>query len=421
MSIWCVSLSIEYQSNVSFLRDIVPRDQWFVTHIDTSWTVKKTKQWLLGRCLPDNVHISRAFRPASRAAVVDHTQDKKSEDLDHGDTEFGDALLHEVEEEEYDEHLERHPTNRLGYDEEDIGSILELASTFGDELDDETTSISRGPRLIGERSKAERNRNSALLKGVQKELCALTSPWALYTFSDGHRLEDREFLKSYNITSHSLLEIHRVGAYVQLPRNEDYILPFYREDVIVAWIQGQCWPSTLSPVYYADENNTPNTFGPSINQKWRWATVRIADGHLEIYELGAGWGYGCASSDAAFKVRDQTGSFQRNYPFHSPWEPVPASNLSDFVEQGTLERKLLLQLRLDQLVELGDGPGRTQAWNDFAASNYKVVFARFVESRVHGPVQGHTLEADIAFAFPVPADGEGRDTGEYLICERFSN
>jgi hypothetical protein len=297
----------------------------------------------------------------------------------------------------------------LGYDEDDNRSILEIASAFSDELDD-LVSLPKGRKPIGPRNRLERNRDSAQLRDIEKQLDALTSPWALYAFSDGHRLEDREDLKSYNITPHSLLEIHRVGAYVTLPRNHHYILPFYREDVIVAWIH---LPSmSQSPDPYADKKKALNSSASVSKQKWTWATVRISDGYLEVYELGAGWGYGCASSDAAFKIWDQTGSYQQDYPFHSPWKPAGPSTPSDFTEQSALERKRMFGLRLDDLFELGDGPGRTQAGIPPGNGNCKVVFARFLESDANGNAQEATYEADIAFAFPVANEGESRDTGE---------
>lgn len=40
------------------MKTVVPYDQWLVTHVDSSWTIKEVKAWILAKCIANNTSVN---------------------------------------------------------------------------------------------------------------------------------------------------------------------------------------------------------------------------------------------------------------------------------------------------------------------------------------------------------------------------
>ncbi len=377
-----------------------------MTHIDMRWSVKKTKQWLLSRCLPEIVHIPASFRPSSPVTFA-----------------VGDSDGSDGEYDPFDDSLSEFSSD------EDTRSILEIAKdSVGDfddfdDIDDLEVVAQRSPRKKSRKPREGKQRDgdsrstTTSMKEAQIELDRITSPWALYSHSDGHQLEDNMELQMYKVAPFCLLEIHRIGAYVLFPRGQEYALPYFREDLIVAWATGTRLGARVAEGVIDQKKKQPS-LPPN---KWEWLSVRIAYGSLDVFPLGTAWGWPIEDSEfvSGENITPSSPISQQylastNYPYQSPFVPQGPFSGLEYIEKISVavHPDPLFSVKLDNLVELGEGPGRTGA--PVGTRDWKIAFARFREGGSAGSVHG-SAEAEVTFAFPMGAEPEGRDTCAFFF------
>ncbi|KAF8842078.1 hypothetical protein BDN67DRAFT_1067996 [Paxillus ammoniavirescens] len=172
----------------------IPYDQWFLTHLDDNWKVKQVKHWILSKCNLIQSPDPPAQRPVSPITFASSVRTRSSIDsLDDG--------YHE--DDEYDDDSEdglphRHPVPRR------------------------PTIYSRLTVKPGSRTKTGQPGSSPLV-----------DQYTLISFSTGFILEDEFTLSWYNLRPYELLEMHRAGTVVSLPRDmiEEYIQPYFEAKV----------------------------------------------------------------------------------------------------------------------------------------------------------------------------------------------
>ncbi|THH02550.1 hypothetical protein EW145_g6731, partial [Phellinidium pouzarii] len=187
---------------------LVPLDQWLVTHVDTSWKVKDIKHWILSKCNAwgsSTAPQPPRFRPAS--PVTFSTPSRRSS-LDSGsweETEEGD-------DDDWDVFA------ALEYSKDLHTSDSGLAS---DNINNTTTS-----------SRSFRQQRTS----VAPEHAATSARYTLFSFSSGYILEDEAYLAWYRPRPFELLELHRAGAIVPLPRSvySAYVEPYFESPVLVS-------------------------------------------------------------------------------------------------------------------------------------------------------------------------------------------
>lgn len=186
-----------------YYRSPVPYDQWFITHLDDKQKVKQVKHWILSKCnIIQTPHLPTQ-RPVSPITFASSIRTRSSVDsMEDGYNE----------DDEYDED--------------------------SDDLDDFSY---RHPELRRQTIYARRPGNSSSSSTVpasssqtaQPGSSPVTDQYTLISFSTGTILEDDYALSWYNLRPYELLEMHRAGKVVQLPREvlSEYVQPYFEAKV----------------------------------------------------------------------------------------------------------------------------------------------------------------------------------------------
>ncbi|KIJ66645.1 hypothetical protein HYDPIDRAFT_127846 [Hydnomerulius pinastri MD-312] len=188
--------SDNYRPLIPLACRFVPYDQWFVTHLDDDWKVKQVKYWILSKCNLIQASDPPTQRPVSPITFASSIRTRSSMDS--------------VEE---------------GYYEDD-------------EYDDDSEDDLPGPHRHPERSRQTiysrlGARPSQSTQTIQPGSSPLVDQYTLISFSTGTMLEDDFTLSWYNLRPYELLEMHRVGTVVSLPREimAEYVQPYFEAKV----------------------------------------------------------------------------------------------------------------------------------------------------------------------------------------------
>lgn len=169
----------------------VPYDQWFITHLDDNQKIKQVKHWILSKCnIIQTPHLP-AQRPVSPITFASSIRTRTSVDsVDDGYNE----------DDEYDED--------------------------SDDFDDLSY---RHPELRRQTIYSRRPGKTATSHTIQPGSSPVTDQYTLISFSTGTILEDDYTLSWYNLRPYELLEMHRSGKVVQLPREimSEYVQPYF--------------------------------------------------------------------------------------------------------------------------------------------------------------------------------------------------
>ncbi|KIM80554.1 hypothetical protein PILCRDRAFT_9381, partial [Piloderma croceum F 1598] len=173
----------------------IPYDQWLITHLDPSWSVKQVKLWILSKCnLVDAPDLPR-FRAVSPITFASHSRGASfdASNGDDSDDEGGNESSNVEDGARYSK------TNR------------KLAESWPSHL--------------------PRRRSESYIDDAPpaKGAVDLSTRYTILTFSNTHILEDDFVLSQYNIHPHELLEIHPAGCIVRLQREVmvQYVRPYF--------------------------------------------------------------------------------------------------------------------------------------------------------------------------------------------------
>ncbi|KAJ7701325.1 hypothetical protein B0H14DRAFT_3527640 [Mycena olivaceomarginata] len=173
----------------------LPHDQWFTTHVDPDWKVKQVKSWLLAKCLPYAAPPSPPLRQSARKPQRPPSPITFAPDPRH------------------------RPISPITFAMPKAKATPDDASEFDeppadDELSDPEPQIQPEEILppVLPKKRAILPTASTSAKGD------LYSQFTLIRFSTGQLLEDDLPLSFYDMQADELLELHRVGVVVTLPR-----------------------------------------------------------------------------------------------------------------------------------------------------------------------------------------------------------
>ncbi|KAG0705730.1 hypothetical protein DFH29DRAFT_905700 [Suillus ampliporus] len=173
----------------------VPYDQWFITHLDDNQKVKQVKHWILSKCnIIQTPHLP-AQRPVSPITFASSIRTRTS--LDSMEDGYNEDDEYEEDSDDFDFSY-RHPELRR------------------------QTIYSRRPGKLS-------TIPAPSSQTIQPGSSPVTDQYTLISFSTGTILEDDYALSWYNLRPCELLEMHRAGKVVQLPREvmADYIQPYF--------------------------------------------------------------------------------------------------------------------------------------------------------------------------------------------------
>ena len=163
-----------------------------VTHLDTSWTIKQAKRWILSKCSLPSPPDAPRYRPVSPItfAAID---------------------------------------TRSSFDLDDQSSGQSASDGSG-----ETNEIDSGFRKYRNRSLGER-----VLKSERPSVPSIDGPsidtqsYTLVTFSTCQILDDNCILSWFGLHPYELLEMHPAGVVISLPREivAEYVRPYFEAKV----------------------------------------------------------------------------------------------------------------------------------------------------------------------------------------------
>ncbi|KAJ7181045.1 hypothetical protein C8R46DRAFT_1187279 [Mycena filopes] len=173
----------------------LPHDQWFTTNVDSDWKVKQVKSWLLAKCLPYAAPPSPPLRQSARKNVRPPSPITFAPDPRHRPISPITFAM---------------PRPKVAPD--DISEFEELQTPEDEEPSDPEPPPEEILPPVQPRKRAILPTASTSTKGD------LYSQFTLIRFSTGQLLEDDLPLSFYDMQADELLEIHRIGVVVTLPR-----------------------------------------------------------------------------------------------------------------------------------------------------------------------------------------------------------
>lgn len=172
----------------------MPYDQWFITHLDDNQKVKQVKHWILSKCNIIQTSHFPAQRPVSPITFASSIRTRTS--IDSMEDGYNEDDEYDEDSDDFDDLSYRHPELRR------------------------QTIYSRRP---GKTSTASASHT------IQPGSSPVTDQYTLISFSTGTILEDDYALSWYKLRPCELLEMHRSGKVVQLPREimSEYVQPYF--------------------------------------------------------------------------------------------------------------------------------------------------------------------------------------------------
>ena len=175
----------------------MPYDQWLVTHLDTSWTIKQVKHWILSKCNLVRAPDLPRYRSASPITFA-ATGRSRGASFDKA--------------------------NGSGTDDEDTD----------DDADESSINSTRNRNLAYSWHSQPPRRSESSVDEAPDSIVA--AEYMILTFSNSHILDDDFRLSWYNILPYELLEIHPAGSVIRLPREVvvHYARPYFEARVRAA-------------------------------------------------------------------------------------------------------------------------------------------------------------------------------------------
>ncbi|KAJ7250510.1 hypothetical protein B0H12DRAFT_1234388 [Mycena haematopus] len=173
----------------------LPHDQWFTTHVDPDWKVKQVKSWLLAKCLPYAAPPSPPLRQSARKPQRPPSPITFAPDPRH------------------------RPISPITFAMPKAKATPDDASEFEEPPADDDLSEPEPPEPPEEILPPIPPKKRAILPTASTSAKGdLYSQFTLLRFSTGQLLEDDLPLSFYDMQADELLELHRIGVVVTLPR-----------------------------------------------------------------------------------------------------------------------------------------------------------------------------------------------------------
>lgn len=176
----------------------VPYDQWLITHLDTSWTIKQVKHWILSKCNIEDAPDLPRYRSVSPITFASSAQSRATSfDIINNDK-----------------------TNEEGEDEDSGEDGGYLGSV-------KLMNISNGRNSRGPTRRSESSTEDSF--AVSAAISDLATRYTILTFSNTQVLDDDYVFSWCDIRPYELLEIHPVGSIIRLPREVmvQYVRPYF--------------------------------------------------------------------------------------------------------------------------------------------------------------------------------------------------
>ncbi|KAK7024990.1 hypothetical protein R3P38DRAFT_2530591 [Favolaschia claudopus] len=185
----------------------LPHDQWFTTHVDPDWKIRQVKSWLLSKCLPYAAPPSPPLRQSARKYQRPPSPITFAPDPRHRPISPITFAMPKPK---------VNPDDASEFEERDEVSELEL------KLEPEESPLAPQPK-----------KRTVLPTASTSAKGDIYSQFTLIRFSTGQLLEDDLPLSFYDMRADELLELHRAGVVVTLPRaNPKRYLEAYWEGAI---------------------------------------------------------------------------------------------------------------------------------------------------------------------------------------------
>lgn len=197
-------------------------DQWLVTHFDPTWKIVQVKLWILAKCMPTHAKDIDAprYRPASPITFAPDPQDRPISPITFAPPAYAKGPFE----------------GTFGYGVDD-----ELDDPFYDSsslLDYNTATRQRHQRRNP--SLSIRTNQPPQPEQSPPPDTQFSSQFTLIRFSTGQILEDDFTLEWYSLAPYELIEIHRNGMILRLPRASvpEYAAPYFEAKVLALRVVG---------------------------------------------------------------------------------------------------------------------------------------------------------------------------------------
>ena len=247
-----VSCRFGISSQISFVDRLliffitVPYDQWLVTHIDPTTSIRQIKHALLAKCIDTLAH----YRPSSPVTFAPYKSNRPISPIRFAKpTSFHRATLSLA--------IDPHPDDPIS----PISPISDLDSPIA--VSDTTITVEQHTPPPLSHIPAPESPESPMYKHVSPEEAQILSQYAVIRFAPGQVLEDDFQAVWYSIRPHELLEIHRMDVVMRLPRglSSEYAIPYFEAPVRILVLAGP------SGMYHTDDDRRRTRSPPEDDKR----------------------------------------------------------------------------------------------------------------------------------------------------------
>ncbi|KIY69022.1 hypothetical protein CYLTODRAFT_442992 [Cylindrobasidium torrendii FP15055 ss-10] len=230
----------------------IPYDQWLVTHVDPKWKIKHVKHWILKKCgAPGEFDIpQRERRPPSPIIFAPAAQKHSSRGI--SPIQFN-AKPSQADEDD---------GGQAGYEEDNEVSEAEWTPIVRPKPHHTTA--------VAEHTPSRRRSKSSKQLPLHKISAYEPDRLVILRFSTGQLLEDDYTFDWYEMEPYELIEVHRAGVFLRLPRTSPtlYVQPYWE-----GWVQAL---RVVGPA------NRRSNDGEVQKLEWRRRWVVVHKGHLAL-------------------------------------------------------------------------------------------------------------------------------------------
>ncbi|KAJ7464588.1 hypothetical protein FB451DRAFT_1403257 [Mycena latifolia] len=235
----------------------LPHDQWFTTHVDPDWKVRQVKSWLLSKCLPYAAPPSPPLRQSTRKPQRPPSPITFAPDPRH------------------------RPISPITFAMPKQSPVMDDASEEDEDppADDELTDPEPEAQeeQVAVRPPPPQKKRAIVSTVPTSAKGDLYSQFTLIRFSTGQLLEDELPLSFYDMQSDELLELHRLGVVVTLPRAQ---LTRYLDAYWEGWVR----VLRMRPIDDEDDSYALYKIRPletrALEWRDRWLVVREGSVYL---------------------------------------------------------------------------------------------------------------------------------------------
>ena len=223
----------------------MPYDQWLVTHIDPSNSIRQIKHALLAKCIDSLAH----YRPSSPLTFAPYKPDRPISPI-----EFAKPPT-----------LHRRGLS-LAADTQSNDPLSPISDPDSPIPSEATVTVEQQPPPPSSHIHVPDSPDSPSrfpYKHASPEEAQILSQYAIIRFSTGQVLEDDFQALWYSIRAHELFEIHHADVVLRLPRGipSEYALPYFEAPVRVLTVAS---PTTM---YYIEDDRRRTRSPPEDDKR----------------------------------------------------------------------------------------------------------------------------------------------------------